>query len=591
MNDSMKSWMRFSFTGLLLACLALAGCAKGPGSAKAAREGRAGAVIRPDAPPEYDLLVAQEFEQRGQLSDALAAYERAVAKDPDSAYLERKLAESMVRQNRLADGLEHAERAHDLDPDDASTRIFLGRLYRLRRSPADAERVLLGESDEPLDDDSGYLLYEIYLDARRPDDARRIAEWLVERDPASTRTRLALANVYDLLGRPSDAERVLREALDEDPDNLSLYVALARSRRERGDRDGEIAVYREILDRSPNHHAALVSLADAQLKSEDLEGAMNTLEQIEEHHPADQRSSVRLAFLLYEARRYAEATERFERVVAKNPEEYEIVFFLGIAQRRSGDSDGSVATFERIPVEDDHYPEARTQIAALYERREKYAEALAEVEKAAAAKPSQELELYAATLRSKAGDFDGAVAHLEGLLSDQPDDDELLYNLGVVYGEADRIDEAIAYMRRALDENPDNASALNYIGYTWAERGINLDEAESMIARAIELRPEDGYIADSLGWVYYMRARPLVEDGRLPEAREFIDRALEELERADDLTGGDPVVSEHIGDIYLLLDDKQRALDKFEEALRLEPRFGEQPDLLQKLETLRRELQ
>jgi tetratricopeptide (TPR) repeat protein len=112
-----------------------------------------------------------------------------------------------------------------------------------------------------------------------------------------------------------------------------------------------------------------------------------------------------------------------------------------------------------------------------------------------------------------------------------------------------------------------------------------------MIARALELRPEDGYIVDSLGWVYYMRARPLIEDGRRQEAHDYIEQAIEQLERADKLTGGDPVVSEHLGDTYLLLDDKQRALDKFEEALRLEPRFGEQPDLLQKLESLRRELQ
>jgi tetratricopeptide (TPR) repeat protein len=580
-----------SFVWMLLASLALVGCAKPPQSADADVAPPAEVVIRPDAPPEYDLLVAQEFEQSGRLLDAMAAYERAAAKDPNSAYLERKLAESLVRQNRLADGLKHAERAHELAPDDVSTNIFLGQLYRLRRAPAEAEGVLLDESGEPLNDNAGYLLYEIYMDARRGDDALRIAEGLAGRDPGSTRSRLALAAAYDLLGRPADSEHILGQARTDDPDNLSVYVALARSRRERGDRDGEIAVYREILDRSPGHHAALLSLSDIQLKSDDREGAMATLEQIETLHPSDLRSVVRLAFLYYEARRYAEAAERFERVSQVTPQEWEVVFFLGIAQRRSGSSDAALATFARIPEESEHYADARTQLAALYERRESYAEALAEVEKAIALKPSRELALYAATLRSKAGDFDGAVASLESLLNDQPDDDELLYNLGVVYGEADRVDESVAYMRRALGQNPDNASALNYIGYTWAERGINLDEAESMIARAIELRPEDGYIADSLGWVYYMRARPLVEEGQLAEAREYIERALEALERADDLTGGDPVVSEHIGDTYLLLDDKERALDKFEEALRLEPRFGEQPALLQKLEDLRQELQ
>jgi tetratricopeptide (TPR) repeat protein len=160
-----------------------------------------------------------------------------------------------------------------------------------------------------------------------------------------------------------------------------------------------------------------------------------------------------------------------------------------------------------------------------------------------------------------------------------------------VYSEGGQPEKAIEYMERALEINPDNASALNFIGYTWAEKGVKLDEAERMIVRAIELRPDDGYIVDSLGWVYYMRARPLVEAGQRAEARALIDRALSELARADELTGGDPVISEHMGDAYLLLDDRRRALDKFEEALNLGPRENEQPDLHRKLETLRREFE
>jgi tetratricopeptide (TPR) repeat protein len=575
----------------LFLSIGLVGCATPFGFSTPMASAPVDAVIRPDAAPEYDLLVAQQFEAQGRLADALAAYERAVAKDPDSAFLQRKLAASLVRQNRLSDGIRYAERAHELEPDDLPTRIFLGQLYRLRRSPAAAQALLVGENGDPLSSDAGFLLYEIQMDAGRTEEALAIAKWLNQEEPDHTRSLLALATAYDALDQPKQAERVLRDAIEADPDDLAFYVALARSRRERDDSAGEIAVYRQILDRSPGHHAALVALADAQLKAEDREGAIATLEQIEIQHPDDLRTRVRLGFLYYEDRRYEEASQRFESVLAVNPTGYEVVFFLGISQRRSGLGDEAIATFERIPEGNAHYPDARTQIAALYERRERFAEALAEVEKANAAKPSQELELYAATLRAKTGDFDGAVGQIERLLATKPNDDDLLYNLGVIYGEADRTDESVDYMRRALAANPDNASALNYIGYTWAERGENLDEAEKMIERALILRPEDGYIADSLGWVFYMRARPLVEGGNLPAARKYIDQAFEALERADDLTGGDPVVSEHIGDIYLLLDEKQRALDKFEEALRMEPRFNEQPDLLEKLENLRRELQ
>ena len=587
MGRTSRTPRRLTAASIGVAWLAL-GCASIGGGGGSSRS--LGNEIRPDAPAEYDVLVAQQHEVDGRAAEALAAYQRAVAKDDQSAYVHRKLAEALARNNRLAEALKHAQRAHELEPDDVPTRLFLGQLYRLQRDPAAAEPILRGEDGEPLDDNAAFVLYQIYLETNRLDAALDTARWLAERKPDSTRARLAVANAYQRMDRPLDAERELRRALDDAPGNLQIQLSLARSLRGRGEREAEIAVYREALEYNPHHHGTLVALAEALVAIEDTEGAIATFEEIERFYPEDLRSLVRLAFLQYEARDYGEAAKRFQRALELSPGEHEIAFFLGIVLRRMGDEQGAIAAFEGIPERHPQYAEARTQLAAILERRGEYPEALAEVERAASSKPTRALDLYAATLRSKAGDFDGAVAHLEKLLNAEPGDDELLYNLGVVYGESDRTDEALDYMQRALEENPDNASALNYIGYTWAEKGIRLDEAEQLIARAIELRPEDGYIVDSLGWVYYMRAVPLVESGRREEARVHLDRALEELQKADELTGGDPVVSEHIGDTYLLMGDKPRALERYEEAMRLEPRLDEQPELHQKLENLRREL-
>jgi tetratricopeptide (TPR) repeat protein len=87
-----------------------------------------------------------------------------------------------------------------------------------------------------------------------------------------------------------------------------------------------------------------------------------------------------------------------------------------------------------------------------------------------------------------------------------------------------------------------------------------------------------------------MRAQPLLAEGNVVEARPWLDRAIDELERAAELTGGDPVISEHLGDVYLALGDKERALGYYEEAVDLDPRADEQPDLHQKLGRLRAEL-
>jgi tetratricopeptide (TPR) repeat protein len=587
-------WRRVMWSVLLVGVLALGGCATpkaGPKPETAADDPPARVEIRSDAPPEYDLLVAQQLTVEGRNAEAAEAYLRAVAKDDQSAYLHRKAAVALAQQNRLEEALEHAQRAAELDPEDDASRIFLGQLYRIRREVPQAEETLRDDAGEPVSPDAAFLLYQIYMDGGRFEDGLDIARWLVENEPDGLRGRVAEANAYQRMERPADAERALRQALEQDPGNLRIYGALARMLRERGDYEAEVAVYDEVILLHPHHHSTLVALGEAQLALEDIDGSIATFEAVEERYPDDLESAVRLGYLLFEANRFDEAEHRFERVLAANPEEYDVGFFLGVVRRRRGDGDGAITAFESIPVQHRYYPEARAQIASVLERRGEYELALAAIGRANAVRPSREFELYEATLRAKTGDLEGAVESVQSMLSEEPENDDLLFNLGVVYGEAQRTDEALDYMHQALEKNPDNASALNYIGYTWAEKGVNLDEAEEMISRAIELRPEDGYIVDSLGWVYYMRARPLVDSGRSQEARPLIDRALSELERAHELTGGDPVISEHLGDTYLLLDEKQRALEKFEEAIRLEPREGEQPHLFEKFETLRRELQ
>jgi tetratricopeptide (TPR) repeat protein len=571
--------------------LALAGCAElaGPRPATPA--------LPPPPPyeagPEYHFLVGRQLELDGRYDEALEAYRRAAALDPEAAYLQRKIAQLAARSGDLAGAVEAGERAHALDPSDSDTRLLLGTLHRLRRDAAAAEAVLRGPDGQPLGEDAAFLLYTIYSESERPEDALAVARWMVELDPTSLRAWFALAGAHERLGRPEEAERALQKALEQDPDNLAVFGALARSRRARGDREGEIAVYRQVLERYPHHHATLTALADALVALNRTDEAIAALEEVERYHAEDARNSVRLALLEYDVGRYASAAERLERALEANPEEYELAYLLGLVRQRLGERDAAAAAFERVPEDHRTYPDARTQMAVMLEERRAYAEALAEVEKARAARPSRSLELYAASLRAKMGDFDAAIAFLEGLLVESPEDDELLYNLGVVHGEAKRYDDALRYMQRALEQNPDNAAALNYVGYSWAEKGENLDQAEAMITRALELRPDDGYITDSLGWVYYMRARPLVQSGRPAElevGRALLRQAVQQLERAAQLTGGDPVVAEHLGDAWLLLQDKRRALESYEDALERDPRDDEQPELRRKFERLRQEL-
>jgi tetratricopeptide (TPR) repeat protein len=111
-------------------------------------------------------------------------------------------------------------------------------------------------------------------------------------------------------------------------------------------------------------------------------------------------------------------------------------------------------------------------------------------------------------------------------------------------------------MQKVLQIDPNHADALNYIGYTYAEQGIHLDEAMALIKKALGIRPESGYIMDSLGWVYYKKGD--------------YHKAIHHLENAVKLTPDDPTINEHLGDAYLKKKDYKNALNYYKKALSLE---------------------
>jgi len=127
-------------------------------------------------------------------------------------------------------------------------------------------------------------------------------------------------------------------------------------------------------------------------------------------------------------------------------------------------------------------------------------------------------------------------------------------------------------MKEVLRLNPNHADALNYLGYSYSERGIHLDEALKLIEKAMTLKPNMGYITDSLGWVYY----------KLGDYQ----RAVTELQKANLLTPDDSTISEHLADSYLKLNRIEKAAEFYEKALKLEPK----PDQKERLEKKIKEL-
>ncbi len=574
----------------LFGVVLLGGCASiGPGASRE-RAGPPLRIERPDKSADYDVLVGELAQAEGNFEGARAAYRRAASKDPDSAVLHERLSRLSWQLDDVDGAVLEAERALELDPSSTPVRLFLGRLYNLRRDFAGLDRVLRDANGEPLDADAAFALHQVAIERQDWAEAEVLARKLMALEPDQLRGLLALASVHETRKEYDEAEAVVRQGLERFPGHFLLYMRLAQIEHTRGNREGEIAIYRELLEKHPNHYGVLQRLGQAQIDANDATAAIETYTHIVTSYPEDLNSTRRLASLEFAAGRFESAAKRLEQVLRREPGDSELAIAVGQIRRAAGDDAGAIEVFDQVPAGDPQYIEARIQISLVLESQGKLREALDEIERLRAASPDRILDLRAAGLLAALEDYDGAKALLEPLLDGSENDVEIHYQLGVIEGSRHHVDEALVQMEKVLALDPRNAAALNYIGYSWAERGENLDEAEELIRRALALSPEDGYISDSLGWVYYKMAEMHFREDRKDEALALLERARKQLLQAAEMTGGDPVVSEHLGDVHLLRGEKTRALDYYEEAVGLEMRESEQPNLMEKIEQLRRDL-
>ncbi|MGB3501915.1 MAG: tetratricopeptide repeat protein [Mesorhizobium sp.] len=167
-----------------------------------------------------------------------------------------------------------------------------------------------------------------------------------------------------------------------------------------------------------------------------------------------------------------------------------------------------------------------------------------------------------------AGVYDRAVARLK---KPERADWPVFYQRGIAYERLKQWPKAEPNFRKALELFPDQPQVLNYLGYSWIDMNMNLEEGLDMIKRAVELRPSDGFIIDSLGWGYYRLGR--------------FEEAVTELERAVSLQPADPVLNDHLGDAYWRVGRKLEATFQWAHARDLKPDEKVLADVIEKLKS------
>jgi tetratricopeptide (TPR) repeat protein len=277
----------------------------------------------------------------------------------------------------------------------------------------------------------------------------------------------------------------------------------------RGGEDLALVYLQLSLYLSPNHPLALLSLADLYESVKKPEMAIKVYERMPASSPLKRNAQIQLATDLDAADRSDEAIKILKSVTAEDSKDVEAVMALGNVERGRKKFADCVQTYSQ-------------GINALPAPNEK------------------STWVY-------------------------------YYYRGICEERSKQWGKAEADMRKSLELQPEQAHVLNYLGYSWIDQGINLDEGMKMIKRAVDQRPDDGYIVDSLGWAYYRIGN--------------YEAAVKNLERAIDLKPEDPTINDHLGDAYWRVGRTLEAKFQWAHARDLKPEPEELPKIEAKIES------
>ncbi len=510
-----------------------------PSPAAVASDTSSGRYANEEALSRY--LAARLLEQGGKLTEALGEYYRALSLDPRSVDLLVRISQLCAHLGDPGRSLEFAERALARDPDDWRALWLQG-----------AARFSTG----------------------RVRDALEPLERACELDSTQAEVLRTTARVAETLKRMDVAERAWRRLVWVDDDDGEAWFQIAATEARRGNfRDADASLAR-AMDLNPTRPGLLFLQAWVKENLGDLPAAIELYQHHLEVHADDVGTRRRLIALYSRTDHIAEAYAEARLVAEADPndgESLQVLADLALKAKRTAEADKVLARLRELAPAD---PENTARVVVVLSRNGRGREG-ARLADAWAAKHADNLAgpMLAVRAWSAAGQPDSAVARARRAVAMAPDSTEprrllartlqdasryaeaerewlvlrermpdepgILLDLGGCRERAGDIDGAVAAGRDALKLAPDWPQALNYLGYVLADHQRELGEARTLIERAIARDPDNGAFVDSFGWV-------LFRQGHHAEARV-------QLERAVQLTNGDPVVREHLGDVYRAL--------------------------------------
>ena len=504
----------------------------------------------------FHFLWARHAELAADYEKALALYEKALLCNPDAEFVLRKIPLLLLRLNRGDEAVLRLQNYLVRHPEDTLSRMLLAKIYirqgDFRKAAMQYRKI--HQLDER-DTTSLLLLSELYLAENKYDMAKEALRDVLAVDDRSYSAHLLLARLLVVEEDFEAGQRHYEQALDITwSEGLQLELADVLTRQKKYKKAA--GLYREILEHDERNEEAQVALIHLYLLQGQDRKAMNELQRLKKVAKNPEQAELTIIRLHARWEEYDKAVSRLEKFLKKY-ERSEARYLLAALRFREGQYEKVLRELEKIGPEAKEYEDSLFLRVRTLKELKRHQEAVQVLESALAREEGRTADLYIllAGIYQFIGQKEQCRKTFLRALDAYPENEQVLYEYGLFQDYIGEQDAALTTMKQIITMNPDHAGALNYVGYTWADNKEHLPEALQYISRAVELKPDNGYIRDSLGWVYY-------QSGEYEKARDSLETAVE-------LAPDDPAILDHLAEIYLALEQPEKARAAWLKALEL----------------------
>ncbi len=511
---------------------------------------------RADALARYAAGFSAEL--RRDYDTALLHYRKASELEPDAIVVHNHIIDILLRHKRdLSAAAAHIERALRFHPKSFDLRVRLGDVLRDNRQDEKAVQAYRKALEL---DPHGLLAYArmagMFSAQKNLSEAVRLLDEAAQQPAKDADYWVRLGNYYRTLLQSSPAEArqlkvsqksvaAFEKAAVITPKDALTLLQLAQAHYINQDIPAAIAHYNRVLALKPDEFSVRRQLLDLYNQSGDKEKALaewdKLIEALPESHVAKWEQYFERGKLYGELKQHENALEDFRRAAALNPRHAEPPVQVAYSAMNLKNYDLARQTLEKAA---ENFPKAfgvQHALAVLHSELKEYDKAVAAYERTETLAQENNVEL-----NNEFYFFHGAACERNG----------------------DR-DKAALLFQKAIELNPRYSDALNYLGYMWADNGINLDKALEFIQRAVELEPDNAAYLDSLGWAHFKK-------GNLDEALKWLNKAESRLEQPE------AEIFDHIADVHEKLGAREEAIRYWKKALGAEPANEKIKDKLQR---------